>query len=133
MQQETLVIPSAHEQLDQVLAFVEAFADTHGLSETLTDTLMLLSTEAATNAMEHGNGYDPAKHVTLTLAMAEDCVELTVEDEGGGFHPQDTPNPLAEENLLLDGGRGLFLMEELSDEVRYENNGCRICMVFNRP
>lgn len=132
MPQETLIIPSQHEQLDHVLEFVEGFADAHGLSENLMDTLMLLSTEAATNAMEHGNGYDAAKNVKLVLDVTDARVEMIVEDEGGGFRPQDAPNPLAEENLLLDGGRGVFLMEELSDEVHYEEDGRRVRMVFNR-
>ncbi len=131
MHQRILVIPSVHEQLDHVLEFVEAFTSDNGLSDDLSDTLMLLSTEAVTNAMEHGNGYDPTKHVTLVLRLNEEAVEMCVEDEGGGFHPEATPNPLAEENLLMDGGRGIFLMEELSDEVHYENDGRCVRMVFN--
>jgi hypothetical protein len=43
-----------------------------------------------------------------------------VQDEGEGFDPTALPNPLDEENLLKPSGRGVFLMKQLAEDVRYE-------------
>ena len=54
--------------------------------------------------------------------------ELVVSDEGEGFDRQQVRDPLAAENRARAGGRGLFLMERLMDEVRYEDGGSTIVL-----
>lgn len=123
---------SEFEHLDRIVDETEAF-----LADLITDPdfsykIVLLVSEAATNAIEHGNALDASKNVKLDVKVAADKVTVTVEDEGKGFERSAVQNPTADENLLVDGGRGLFFIEEMADDVSYELNGRRVNIVFNR-
>ena len=132
MPHQSLEIPSEFEYLEQVLVFIEQFVEKHQLDADLLDKLMLLGSEAATNAMEHGNQFDPKKRVFIELSLNARHVSLSIEDEGEGFEPkEDVPDPLAEENLFNEGGRGVFLMNELANEVHFEKGGRLVRMLFN--
>lgn len=85
--------------------------------------------EALRNAMIHGNKSNPGKQVSVEAEIKKDAVVITVEDEGDGFDPSGLPDPTLQENLLKEGGRGVYLMKHLMDEVRYENGGRRVVMV----
>lgn len=56
---------------------------------------------------------------------------VTTTDEGDGFDPEDVPNPLDEENLLIPSGRGVFLMQEYADGVEYQDEGRKLILKFN--
>lgn len=85
--------------------------------------------EALRNAMVHGNKNDPAKKVTVETEVRDDRVTISVEDEGEGFDPGTVANPTLDENLLKEGGRGVYLITHLMDEVSYENGGRKVVMV----
>jgi len=85
--------------------------------------------EALRNAMVHGNKCDPGKKVTIETEKTGNVVIICVEDEGDGFDPADLPDPTLDENLLKEGGRGVYLIRHLMDEVRYENGGRKVVMV----
>ncbi|HUK54896.1 MAG TPA: ATP-binding protein [Candidatus Binatia bacterium] len=83
--------------------------------------------EALANAVLHGCQSDPTKSVECTVASEEgDGVLIIVRDPGKGFDPLSVPNPLVGENILSDHGRGIFLMNMLMDEVRWERGGTEI-------
>jgi serine/threonine-protein kinase RsbW len=46
-----------------------------------------------------------------------------VKDEGPGFDYAHLPDPTSPENLEKPGGRGIFLMRHLSDEVQFRDAG----------
>ena len=73
--------------------------------------------------MEHGNKLDESKKVTLDISVVNGFVEMRVSDEGPGFVIDEIPDPLASENLLAEGGRGVYFIFEFSDEVAFENDG----------
>lgn len=75
--------------------------------------------EAAVNAVLHGNSYDPAKCVTVTMECSQEQLVVTVADEGTGFEIENLPDPLAEENILRGTGRGIFLIRSFFDEVHF--------------
>jgi len=85
--------------------------------------------EALRNAMIHGNKLDPDKTVSVETEIAGDKVIISVEDEGEGFDPGSVPDPTLDENLLKEGGRGVYLIKSLMDEVRYEGGGRKVIMV----
>jgi serine/threonine-protein kinase RsbW len=95
-------------------------------------TAVLLASEAATNAIEHGNKLDTTRKVRISYIVQDGSVEMHFEDEGSGFNRADIPDPLSDENILDDGGRGIFLIERLADAVRYENGGRRVVIVLTR-
>jgi serine/threonine-protein kinase RsbW len=85
--------------------------------------------EALANAIEHGCGHDATKSVTVTVECdPENGMLIIVRDPGEGFDPGDIPSPIVGERIYADHGRGIFLINELMDEVRYEKNGTEIWM-----
>jgi serine/threonine-protein kinase RsbW len=53
---------------------------------------------------------------------------IVVRDPGAGFSPSEVPNPLAAENLHSHHGRGIYLINQLMDEVSFDRNGAEIRM-----
>src|SRR5688500_9134595 len=86
--------------------------------------------EALANAMIYGNGNDPAKRVRVEVDLTRDQVLLEVRDEGVGFDPTQVPDPTLPENLEAPGGRGIFLIRELMDEVDYNERGNSVRLVL---
>lgn len=85
--------------------------------------------EALANAIVHGCENDPNKKVECCVACTENSdVMIIVRDPGTGFDPQTVPNPLAPENLNSTHGRGIYLINQLMDEVSFERNGAEIRM-----
>jgi serine/threonine-protein kinase RsbW len=60
--------------------------------------------------------------------MRPEGFELVVSDEGDGFRRDRVKDPLAAQNVGREGGRGLFLMEQLMDEVLYEDRGSTVIL-----
>lgn len=89
-------------------------------------------TEALANAVLYGNGSDPDKHVRVEVSLTPDRVVLDVEDEGAGFDPESVPDPTLPANLDRAGGRGLFLIRQLMDEVQYNDRGNAVRLVLLR-
>ena len=54
-----------------------------------------------------------------------------MEDEGPGFDFNNLADPTAPENIEKPGGRGIFLMQNLCDEVNFSKNGAAVEMVYN--
>jgi len=63
---------------------------------------------------------DGSKLAWLRCQICGDELRVEVQDEGEGFDPTTLPNPLDEENLLKPSGRGVFLIKQLAEDVRYE-------------
>ena len=95
-------------------------------------SVRLAMEEALVNAIKHGNQMDPDKEVRLDGYISEDEVMISIEDQGEGFDPGDLPDPTAEENLDLPGGRGVMLIRSFMDSVTYNDSGNRITMVKTR-
>jgi serine/threonine-protein kinase RsbW len=86
--------------------------------------------EALANAVEHGCGHDPEKRVEVIVACDQGRgMVIVVRDPGPGFDPASVPSPVVGENIYADGGRGIFLINQLMDEVRFEKNGTEIWMI----
>jgi len=87
-------------------------------------------TEALANAMLYGNRRDPSKRVRLEASIAHDEIIIRVTDEGRGFDPARVADPTLPANRLRPGGRGLFLIRQLMDEVEFNERGNSILMVL---
>ena len=74
--------------------------------------------ESMVNAVVHGNRYHSRKKVHLTVSRTGERLEILVGDEGGSFDASKIPDPLAEENLLRQSGRGLLMMRAFMDEFQ---------------
>lgn len=125
-----LSLPSKLENLDKVEQFSMELKRWAKLSDERFNDVMLILTEAVTNAIIHGNKQDPAKFVTITTKLDDQNLTFIIRDEGSGFDPDKVPNPLKEENLLKTGGRGIYLINQYADYVHYSEKGNQVTIIF---
>ena len=86
--------------------------------------------EALANAIRHGCAHDATKTVEVCVACDESKgMLIIVRDPGEGFNPESVPSPVVGKNIYADSGRGIFLINQLMDEVRFEKNGTEIWMI----
>lgn len=85
--------------------------------------------EALTNAVVHGCGNDASKQVQCRVQCDPlGRIVIVVTDPGPGFSPEHLSDPRRGENVYADHGRGVYLIRQLMDEVRFENGGNEIRM-----
>lgn len=90
----------------------------------------LAITEALANAVVHGCGRDAGKQAQVIVECdPERGILVVVRDPGAGFDPATLPSPVHGERLFARGGRGIYLINQLMDEVRFERGGTEIWMV----
>ncbi len=118
--QDTITIPSSPDKISVVDEFLEDWLRKRGVAENTIADLAIAITELVNNAINHGNKRQEDKKVTLTLLYGDGEIEASITDEGDGFDPEDIPDPLAEENLLKEIGRGIFIVKSLMDDFKYK-------------
>ncbi len=116
-------IPSLSENIRMIESFIDNAKEKFSLNDDIYGNIMIAVTEAVNNAIKHGNKNESGKNVTLALSLEDGLIKFKVEDEGTGFDYQNLPDPTAPENIEKPGGRGIFLMKHLSDEVDFKENG----------
>ena len=85
--------------------------------------------EALANAIVHGCKNDPTKKVQCCVGCDEERgMLIIVRDPGSGFDPFEVPNPCCDDNVYSNHGRGIYLINQLMDEVKFEKNGAEIHM-----
>jgi serine/threonine-protein kinase RsbW len=123
-------IPSLAENIRMIESFIDNAKERYHLDDDIYGNIMIAVTEAVNNAIKHGNQGDSTKNVSLTLSFEEGLIKFKVEDEGRGFDHLHLPDPTSPENLEKPGGRGIFLMKHLSDEVEFDDNGRVVQLSF---
>jgi serine/threonine-protein kinase RsbW len=126
-------IPSIVENIRIVESFIDNTKDVYDINDDIYGNIMISVTEAVNNAIKHGNKENPDKKVALGLSFQENAVSFSIEDEGPGFDSSKLEDPTAPENIDKPGGRGIFLMRHLADEVHFKNNGRTVDLVFYFP
>jgi serine/threonine-protein kinase RsbW len=116
-------IPSLIENIRIIESFIDNAKDKYELDDDIYGNIMIAVTESVNNAIKHGNQNDINKNVSLSLTLHDNLIKFVVEDEGSGFSFYNLPDPTAPENIDKPGGRGIFLMRNLSDEVVFKENG----------
>lgn len=85
------------------------------------------------------SGGDSGHEVTFTVSLQREpgALLVTVEDDGREFDPRQTPPPFFASSLdaAPEGGRGVFLIRSIADELRYERQPGRnrVTLVFRLP
>jgi len=118
-----LEIPSLTENIRIIESFIDNAKDKYNIDDDIYGNIMIAVTESVNNAIKHGNGLQNNKNVTIHLNLEPDIITFTVQDQGPGFDFQNLPDPTAPENLDKPGGRGIFLMKHLADEVKFKDSG----------
>ena len=116
--------------VSKVENFVDQLVNKYKISPDKHCNILISLTEAVTNAIIHGNRKDEDKMVQVRHRKQKDFLAVRVSDEGTGFDYKELPDPTSPENILTEGGRGVFLMHQLADDIRYFNNGSTVEMQF---
>ena len=113
------LLDSLLDSADQAEQLALTAAADMGFEEEELHRLGIAVRESVVNAVVHGNRYNARKKVHLTVASNQDCVTVTVADEGQGFDWTALRDPVAAENLLEQSGRGLFLIRAFVDQLQF--------------
>lgn len=86
--------------------------------------------EALANAVVHGCRGDRSKKVECSVSCDESRgMLIVIRDPGEGFDPEAIPSPVHGDSLFSAHGRGIYLINQLMDEVHYERGGTEIHMI----
>jgi anti-sigma regulatory factor (Ser/Thr protein kinase) len=119
-----IVIPADPRSIPTVSEGVMQLLQGKNWSEDEMIPVELALDEALANAIRHGCKDDPAKKVQCIVTTdARGEVVIVVRDPGAGFDAATIPNPLEGENVLKPGGRGVFLINQLMDQVDFAEGG----------
>lgn len=119
----SIQVPSIAENIRMIESFIDNAKERFHLDDDIYGNIMIAVTEAVNNAIKHGNSNDKSKNVFISLSLDESLIRFIIRDEGTGFNYENLPDPTAPENIEKLGGRGIFLMKHLSDEVDFKDNG----------
>lgn len=101
-----------------------------GLSDEVYGNVLVATMEAANNAIVHGNKKDITKVVKIHFNNEGAGLIIKIFNQGPGFDYTNIPDPTAPENIEKINGRGLFLMEKLSDEISFLDEGRAVELKF---
>ncbi len=126
-----LELDSNPEGVAEIEGFVEQIREEVEIPDELYANILVCLTEAVNNCIIHGNKFSPVKKVVLTCLKKDNVISFTAADEGEGFDFEHLPDPTAPENIEKVTGRGVYLMRQLSDYLKYANGGATVEMRFN--
>ena len=113
-----VLLASSLESVDEAEELVLGVAQEAGFPEDELHKISMAVRETVVNAVVHGNCYNAHKKVHLGASLEVGRLTVTVGDEGEGFDLASVPDPLADENLLHQSGRGLLLVRAFVDEFQ---------------
>ncbi len=128
--ERTISIPSKIDNLRRIEKVIDEISAEFKIGEDQYGNILIAALEAANNAILHGNKLDESKNVNITFIIDNHILSIKVEDCGDGFNFNNIPDPTAPENLENVNGRGIFLMEKLSDKISFDNEGAVVNLEF---
>ena len=128
-----LELQSNPNSIGYIEPYVNQIVEDFGINEEIYGNILISLTEAVNNAIIHGNQEDLSKMVRIRLVQesSRSQIAFQVSDDGPGFNFEQLPDPTAPENIMKLGGRGVFLMQQLSDDIEFMDNGSTVQINFN--
>lgn len=126
----SIEIGSDLNNIQKVETLIDKVCEDLSLSEDYYGNILIAVTEAVNNAIVHGNQSEASKPVLVKVESSPGTLVFSVSDQGQGFDFENLPDPTAPENIEKPDGRGIFLMKNLSDEVKFEMNGSKVSITF---
>ena len=87
--------------------------------------------EALINAVTHGNKLDPNKSIRVRRIITPNWCVWQIQDQGSGLEIKKRiyklPNDISSYN-----GRGLYIINECFDDIRWSNKGNRLQLALKR-
>ena len=123
-------IPSLVENIRIVESFVDNAKEKYKLNDDVYGNIMIAIVESVNNAIIHGNKTNKEKNVSLSASLLGEEIKFVISDQGDGFDYDNLPDPTAPENIDKVGGRGIFLIKHLADEIHFNNEGRTLELTF---
>jgi serine/threonine-protein kinase RsbW len=126
-----LRIPSEPSQIARVETYVQEVSDVYGICESRYADVLISLTEAVNNAIIHGNKRNRQKEVVVLLDKRAEGLTFRVCDEGSGFDVNSISDPTVGATVDCCGGRGVYIIHHLADEVHFVNGGSTVEIFFD--
>jgi serine/threonine-protein kinase RsbW len=124
-----LTLPADVNEIDPVVQRIMAIVSSMECGSGKDFEIETALREALANAVVHGCKGDPGQKIQVAVGCDESRgMLIIVRDPGTGFDPRSIPSPTTGQNLYRSHGRGIYLINELMDEVRFEKGGTEIWM-----
>lgn len=130
METSGLHLESKTENISAVESLVNGVCGEYKVNEDYYGNILIALTEAVTNAIQHGNKYDPTKYFDVELKADDKALKFFIKDEGEGFDFANLPDPTDPENIEKIHGRGIYLMKHLADNVAFLDDGRTVELDF---
>ena len=127
--QVNLTVPAVPSSIQTVSEGVTQILTGRGWKEDDIIKVDLALQEALANGIRHGAKNDPSKFIQCVVSTDPSGeLVVVVRDPGTGFDPSKVANPLEADNLLKSSGRGVFLINQLMDDVAFADGGRELQM-----
>ena len=117
---ERLEIPATLAELEHVHRWTEHLLAQLDIAQDSRHNILLAVSEAVTNAIRHGCNEDDGQTVSILMSGTRDGIDIAVTDCGCGFSPDRLPDPTSEHRRNKPGGRGVFLLKSLAEDVHFD-------------
>jgi len=112
-----IAIPSSTDYLADVDQYLEGKFSEAGVDGSIITDIAISVSELVNNAINHGNGSDASKEVDIRYSVTPSELRVVVCDQGTGFEIEKVADPIDDDNLLREVGRGIFIIRSFVDEV----------------
>jgi len=126
MTESTFTMPGVYSNLAVIGDLVEEFLKQAGFTDSrFIYAVQMAVDEACSNIIEHGYGGEGKGDIWLQLHQLANGIKVIIQDQGRPFDPQAVPSPDIHAPIeeRPEGGLGLFLIDQLMDEVNFEFAG----------
>lgn len=117
-------ILSDYDNVAQVNDAVRDFLVNQGVETYVLNAFDICLTEALNNIIKHAYKEEKGRNITVQIAKDTKTIEVEIIDEGEPRTKLEIPNlefDPQDINNLPESGMGLFIMNQLMDELKYEN------------
>ena len=87
--------------------------------------------EALVNAVTHGNKLDPHKSIRVRRIVTPNWCVWQIQDQGNGIEIKKRIYKLPKKISSING-RGLYIINECFDDIRWSNKGNRLQLALKR-
>lgn len=113
-------VPSLEVFLEPLQVFVERVGAIAGVEDDELTSLSIAVIEIVKNGMEHGNGMDGDKPVSIRMEALPGRLQIQVEDQGSWVpREQIGYKPAEGEEIFSDRGRGILIARNLARWVEF--------------
>ena len=95
------------------------------------EELFLVLDEAITNAIEHGNRWDPSKSIHVRVETQDSRVTVRIRDEGEGFNHRGLKLNTKNRDIMSNRGRGIYILSQFCD-ISWNERGNEIILTIPR-